>query len=604
MKYRVFLLLAACALVLIYLPYLNEDFFIIDDARLVSIPQFQTCSLNNFFNGFLVPGYHVDYYPVRELSYMFDRCLVGFNYYGLSGTWYRVHNLILFFGSVFFVFEILKKLKINERLAFYSVLLVLWNPFFNESYLWISARKDVLAVLFMSASVFSFLKAIESKKNWFFLFSLILYFFSLLSKATFVLFPFAFFVLFHFKQKRKEKNVAAIASFLGLSWALFQSYFYSHFNTMSLNYSYVYRLKSFLITLTRISAGLVWDSFNLIDVCNWGEWVDIHQKYIFPGFLILLGLSYLIFRALKQRNLFFIYTVLFIATLWIPVSGLFFSHRNFYSTRYYLPIMIWLIPVLFIYLIRVISSYKIKETLLVGVPVFFLIQSIWSSQYKWTSNKNVLKVTLEEAPENVANQTFYVQELLNQKSWGRLTESESRALQQRIEDLYTSCFETKKTTIFTLCSFAMPVLINMQTKFFLKVRQDKKKLLDEYFNFLKLFILDYVPSSQKKVEFKETNFLLLKKDLNEINLDLNLVPDGTLLSVEDRLNYWGALCRVKGVEPAMVFLDKMIQNDLIYEIDIQEFISQIDRKDIKETIFNCYKSFLKTKASRLSNHLK
>ena len=202
MKYRALLILAALVLVSIYLPYLNEDFFLIDDSSLVSIPQFQNCSLKNFYDGFLTPGYHIDYYPVRELSYMFDRCITGYKYFGISGTWYRIHNILLFLGSVLLIFECLKKLKVKENIAFFSALIVLWNPFFNESYLWISARKDILAVFFMSAAVFFFLKGSASRKRVFFVFSLMLYSLSLLSKATFVLLPLAFLVFFSFSKNK------------------------------------------------------------------------------------------------------------------------------------------------------------------------------------------------------------------------------------------------------------------------------------------------------------------------------------------------------------------------------------------------------------------
>ena len=597
MKYRVFLFLAACALIVIYLPYLNEDFFLIDDASLVSIPQFQACSLKNFYHGFLLPGYHVDYYPVRELSYMFDRCLVGLNYFGLSGAWYRIHNLILFFGSVFFIFEILKKIKIQENFAFYSMLLVLWNPFFNESYLWISARKDVLAVFFMSMSAFLFLKGMESRRNKFFIFSLILFFLSLLSKATFVLLPLAFLVLFHLHKNKQERGYTLIASFVGLSWALFQSYFYSQYNNMSLNYPLLYKLKAASVSLFKICMGLFWDSFNLIDVCNWGEWVEIHESYILPGIAIFLLVGFFVLREVKNKRHSHFFVFLFALVLWIPISGLFFNHRNFYSTRYYLPIMIWLVPLSFLFTISKISSYRLKVFLTLGLTLFFLIQSFWSSHKKWSSNKNLIAFSFNQAPQNLANQTFYIQELLNQKGWGQLNQAELLNLDSNIQSLYEKCFlETRKTT-FSLCSIAMPVLLNEQVFSLIQNPKNKKTLLMDYIYFLKNFVKKNTPSSVERVTFNSEIVLFLSGSFEKKDINIDLIPKGHFVSVENRLNYWAALCGLKRLNQANVFLKNMIEKNLIYELELKDVISQLKNEQTRRMASDCYKKYKNQKMS-------
>jgi hypothetical protein len=600
MRYRVLLILAGLLLFVIYFPYFNEDFFLIDDSSLVSIPQFQNCSLRNFFSGFLVPGYHIDFYPLRELSYMFDRCLTGFNYYGLSGTWYRVHNLLLFLGSVLFLFESLKKLKIKENIAFFSMLIVLWNPFFNESYLWITARKDILAVFFMTASVYFFLKAMEVRRNKFFYFSLMFYAFSLLSKATFVLLPLTFLVLFHLKKNKLEKRFVFIASVIGFLWAVFQSHFYSSYNNMSYNYDLTYRLKASLITLSRIVGGVFWDALNSIDVCNWGEWVELNKKFIFPGVLIFGFLIGLFFIFLKKKKKFPIFVFILAGMLWAPISGLIFHHRNFYSTRYYLPVVIWLLPLILIFFISSVKNVFLKNSLMVFFVLFFLSQTFWSARVKWDSNKDVLKYSLSLAPQNYANQTFLAEEFINQKRWGRLLDSnEISSLRNILSNLNKTCLY-RANTDSTLCSvfFRLAAFGKIPLSF---EEVDKKILINEnllrsYLSFLEASVKKHVPKDEEKIKFNTVIYLLPLKYKVNFEYDLYKIPPGALSEPESRVHYLFALC-LNSPQKTNLFLKKMVEQGLVYKSNIEDNISKINNEDIKKQLILCFKNYYNQKLS-------
>ncbi len=254
MKARWYLFAASILLIFIYLPYLNEPFFIIDDFSLVGIPQLAECSFSSLYQRFLVMGYHIDYYPLRDLSYLADNCISSTNAAGTNGIVSRLHNIFLFIATVFVLFEIFLKLKINKENALWISLLIFLNPFFNENYLWISGRKDLLSLFFLTLSVYAYLNAQESKKYTTWSTSLFFYILSLLSKASFVLLP-SVLLVFNLVQKSKDKkNIVflSLASAIGISWALFQSFFYSNINNMSLNYPYLYRLKASLQSHLRL----------------------------------------------------------------------------------------------------------------------------------------------------------------------------------------------------------------------------------------------------------------------------------------------------------------------------------------------------------------
>ncbi len=594
MRYRVLLILAGLLLFVIYLPYLNEDFFIVDDASLVSIPQFQNCSLKNFFSGFLVPGYHIDYYPLRELSYMFDRCLSGFNFNGISGTWYRVHNLLLFLGSVLFLFESLKKLKIKENIAFFSMLVVLWNPFFNESYLWISARKDILAVFFMSASVYFFLKAMEVRRNKFFYFSLMFYAFSLLSKATFVLLPFAFLVLFHLKNKIKERNLVIVGSLLGLSWAFFQKYFYFTYNNMSYNYSLEYKLKATLITLGKVFLGFFWDSFNSIDTANWGEWVSINRFYIYPGVMFVLLASLIFCHFLKSKNYLGLFTFLLVVALWAPISGLFFKHRNFYSTRYYMPILIWICPFLIGYGFKYLPK-RFGFFLFFLLPFFFLIQTLSSSYNKWASNVDLLKHSLKISPDNFASQTFLAEELLNQKIWGRLNYGELQYLDSLVKDLELNCIN-RIVSRDTLCSVFFFSYALGKFSALDNMKNLNKDLVSKYESFMLELVSFFVPNDIDKVKFKFKNYFFILGINPGFEFHSDHPPVGSFVMPGNREFFWVNLCK-KDFDEANVFLKNMIEKNLIYELELKDVISQVKNDQTRRMASDCYKKYKNQKKS-------
>lgn len=130
------------------------------------------------------------------------------------------------------------------------------------------------------------------------------------------------FFLFARCGPRREKWALGFMSGIGFLWAAVQSRFYSTLQDMCLSLSLGIQLRAAFSTL-----GQAWDSVNAIDVCNWGEWASLNAHFLLPGIFFLLGFLFLLKKIFSKNQKV-------VSASLIPISGLIFDHRNFYSTRY------------------------------------------------------------------------------------------------------------------------------------------------------------------------------------------------------------------------------------------------------------------------------
>ena len=96
-----------CFLLLIYAPGIPEPFFIIDDQLLIQAPQIQHFSLAALKSIFTL-GNNVDFYPLRDLSYVLDWSWGGD--LAANSTSVRLQNFFWFFASVLLIFGILRRI--------------------------------------------------------------------------------------------------------------------------------------------------------------------------------------------------------------------------------------------------------------------------------------------------------------------------------------------------------------------------------------------------------------------------------------------------------------------------------------------------------------
>jgi hypothetical protein len=128
-----------------------------------------------------------NYAPLHIVSYMIDYSL-----WGLNPAGYIFHNIVLHALNGFLLYILLRRLHIGQLLSTLSALLFVLHPVQVESVLWISQRKNVLAMLFFLLSICFYSAYRDSSgsagRNRYLL-ALIFFAFALLTKSVAVVLP-------------------------------------------------------------------------------------------------------------------------------------------------------------------------------------------------------------------------------------------------------------------------------------------------------------------------------------------------------------------------------------------------------------------------------
>ncbi|MEA3446777.1 MAG: tetratricopeptide repeat protein [Bacteroidota bacterium] len=196
--------------IIAYSPVFKAEFTNWDDQGYVTEnPVIKNLDSGNFkliFTENIVANYH----PFTMLSLAIDYAIAG-----ESSTWFHVINLLLHLLNTFLVFYfvllLFRKTEINfsSELALLVAALFAVHTLHVESVAWIAERKDVLYSMFFLSSLISYVKYLNSGKAKFFIYSLLLFTFSLLSKGQAVSLAISLFAI-DFLFRRKILSVKVI----------------------------------------------------------------------------------------------------------------------------------------------------------------------------------------------------------------------------------------------------------------------------------------------------------------------------------------------------------------------------------------------------------
>ena len=130
-----------------------------------------------------------NYAPLHIISYMFDYSLWGLNPAGYIGA-----NVALHAMNGLFFYLLVARLSADNRLAFLSGLIFLLHPIQVESVVWISQRKNLLAMFFFLISLLSYVYYREkecSNKHVYYFVAVLSFICALLTKSVAVVLPLA-----------------------------------------------------------------------------------------------------------------------------------------------------------------------------------------------------------------------------------------------------------------------------------------------------------------------------------------------------------------------------------------------------------------------------
>lgn len=180
------LLLTFCA----YLPVLKASFLIEwDDPDYVS----NNLLIKNFskIGELLTTPIQGNFHPLTMLSIAFNYTISGENAWS-----YHLLNVILHIANTYLVYKFSSRLsKENFIISFTTAMLFALHPMHVESVAWVAERKDVLYSFFFLLGLISYINYISSLSRKSYLFCIVWFSLSLLSKPSAVIFPVALFTI-------------------------------------------------------------------------------------------------------------------------------------------------------------------------------------------------------------------------------------------------------------------------------------------------------------------------------------------------------------------------------------------------------------------------
>lgn len=178
----------------IYLPVFNNKLLAWDDDLYIkNNPLVYSINLKNIFSQYVMGNYH----PLTILTFAIE-----YQFFGPNETGYHIINLLLHLLNVVLVFYVINLLVNKPTVALVASLLFGIHPMHVESVAWAAELKDLLYTFFFLASYILYLKYLNSQQRKLYVFSLLLFFLSLLSKAMAASLPAVLILTDYFKGRK------------------------------------------------------------------------------------------------------------------------------------------------------------------------------------------------------------------------------------------------------------------------------------------------------------------------------------------------------------------------------------------------------------------
>ena len=217
-KKNIITLYVISLLILTFIVFYNSlhNFFItnLDDSLYIAaadnLKHLTSSDFHTMFCTFIAGNYH----PLAILSLTID-----FSFHGQNAFPYHLINLMFHLANVALVFWFIYLLLKRVEAAFIVALFFAIHPMHVESVAWISERKDVLYTFFFLASLIAyFLYMKDVKRYGYFIFSIVLFILSLMSKSAAVsLAPVVVLIDYYSGRKFTWKVIAEKIPFFMLS---------------------------------------------------------------------------------------------------------------------------------------------------------------------------------------------------------------------------------------------------------------------------------------------------------------------------------------------------------------------------------------------------
>ncbi len=184
---------------IVYLPVLHNSFLGWDDHFYITDnPLISSFDLKKIFSTFVMGNYH----PITILTLSTE-----YHLFGMSERGYHAVNLLFHLANIILVFYAILLLSNKPGMALIASLLFGIHPIHVESVAWAAELKDLLYTFFFLAALICYLKYISTLRSKFYYFALILFLFSILSKAMAASFPVVLLLIDYFRERKINARV-------------------------------------------------------------------------------------------------------------------------------------------------------------------------------------------------------------------------------------------------------------------------------------------------------------------------------------------------------------------------------------------------------------
>ena len=386
------------------------------------------------------------YVPVPLLTFAIEYSLFGDN-----PLPHHVTNLILHLICTLLVFQFLKLLKIDIRLALLGALLFGIHPMRVESVAWITERKDVLFGLFYVASLIFYIRYLEAKEKKTNLFLAVTGFFilALLSKIEAVALPLSFLLIDYYKERPLNIKllIEKIPFFiLSLIFGILGVFILGKQGTLSSNTiltfgdRFFYGLYAFSGYILKFFLPVIQSAYYPYPLLTGVTAVFIY----FVNPVILLTLAFFIYRSQNKTRaivfgiLFFLFNVMFLLQIFAAGTAWFSDRFSYIPYLGLIFIVIW-------YLERMIRNNREKEYVIFPVSTLVIIVLMFITYNRcqvWKDDESLWTDSLEKYPErnvpaNANLGVFYG----NAKEWDKAINFLSKAIE--LDSKYPDAFANR-----------------------------------------------------------------------------------------------------------------------------------------------------------------
>lgn len=318
----------------IYSNSLNNQFLIKwdDNIYVTDNAAIRTYGDDGFWKNTFTSYVHGNYHPLTMLSFSLEYD----NTSALNPRTYHKTNLILHIFNSLLVFIFIWLLTKKRWISFITAILFAIHPMHVESVAWISERKDLLYAFFFLAALCTYILFIDKKnKRWlFYVFTILFFACSTLSKGMAVSFPIVLFFIDFFKDRKitiktvmEKIPFLIIAVIMGLVAIQAQK----DGNALNATYSIIERLffACYAVLL------YLWKLLIPLNLSSFHEFPSIDNILVRLSPIVVLALLFLIYYSLKFGKTVFVGFGLFFATIVfvlqiIPVGEAIIAERYTY----------------------------------------------------------------------------------------------------------------------------------------------------------------------------------------------------------------------------------------------------------------------------------